>query len=325
MPQRPNMPECHGFVKNGCCRFLHNCRYHHPYDRLGMPTQDSAGGGGGGGTQRGPSSHENGSGGSGVDAIIGVQDRAPCDMFLNSGHCSFGDKCRFRHISRGQLAVESAKGVNHPDPNQLPRRAGVPACSFYARTGKCAFGMKCRFDHPTHQNPPPGSYSSTINPNPANGQNQMMPQQQQQGQQQQNGRPGMGGPQNRMGVPSPQKPQPKPITEVTARHILVKHKGSRRPASWQDPAGASIKQRTQAQATSILQGLRSGIKSQEDFSKVATARSDCSSAKRGGDLGTFGRGKMQRAFEDAAFGLPVGGLSGVVSTDSGVHLIMRTA
>ncbi|CAN0355785.1 unnamed protein product, partial [Scytosiphon promiscuus] len=33
----------------------------------------------------------------------------------------------------------------------------------------------------------------------------------------------------------------------------------------------------------------------------------------------------QRAFEEAAFGLPVGGLSGVVSTDSGVHLIMRTA
>ncbi|CBJ33035.1 hypothetical protein Esi_0410_0006 [Ectocarpus siliculosus] len=101
-----------------------------------------------------------------------------------------------------------------------------------------------------------------------------------------------------MGVPSPQKPQPKAITEVTARHILVKHKGSRRPASWQDPAGASIKQRTQAQAASILQGLRSGIKSQEDFSKVATARSDCSSAKRGGDLGTFGRGKMQLGCSD---------------------------
>lgn len=33
----------------------------------------------------------------------------------------------------------------------------------------------------------------------------------------------------------------------------------------------------------------------------------------------------QRAFEDAAFGLQVNGLSGVVSTDSGVHLIMRTA
>lgn len=34
---------------------------------------------------------------------------------------------------------------------------------------------------------------------------------------------------------------------------------------------------------------------------------------------------IQRAFEDAAFGLQVGDMSGVVSTDSGVHLIMRTA
>ncbi|CAM9780424.1 unnamed protein product, partial [Hapterophycus canaliculatus] len=82
-------------------------------------------------------------------------------------------------------------------------------------------------------------------------------------------------------------------TEVTARHILVKHKGSRRPVSWQDPSGASIKQRNVAQATNMLQNLRPSIKSQDDFSKAAVARSDCSSAKRGGDLGTFPRGKMQ--------------------------------
>ncbi|CAM9739162.1 unnamed protein product, partial [Laminaria digitata] len=114
-------------------------------------------------------------------------------------------------------------------------------------------------------------------------------------------------------------------TEVTARHILVKHKMSRRPASWQDPTGMAIKQRTPAQATAMLQGLHGSIKTQDDFSKVAMTKSDCSSAKRGGDLGSFSRGKMQRAFEDAAFGLVVGGVSGIVSTDSGVHLIMRTA
>ncbi|CAM9970561.1 unnamed protein product [Ectocarpus fasciculatus] len=99
MPQRPNMPDCYAFVKNGCCRFLQNCRYHHPYDRLGMPVPDSAagggGGGGGGGPQRGSSSshhsHENGGNGGGgggaLDAIIGVQDRAPCDVFLNVSFC----------------------------------------------------------------------------------------------------------------------------------------------------------------------------------------------------------------------------------------------
>lgn len=32
---------------------------------------------------------------------------------------------------------------------------------------------------------------------------------------------------------------------------------------------------------------------------------------------------MQKAFEDAAFGLQVGQLSGIVDTDSGVHIILR--
>ena len=44
----------------------------------------------------------------------------------------------------------------------------------------------------------------------------------------------------------------------------------------------------------------------------------------GGDLGVFGRGKMQVPFERAAFALQVGQLSDIVDTDSGVHLILRT-
>lgn len=53
------------------------------------------------------------------------------------------------------------------------------------------------------------------------------------------------------------------------------------------------------------------------------ARSDCSSFRHGGDLGFFGRGAMQRPFEDAAFGLGVGEMSGICSTDSGYHLLYR--
>lgn len=56
-----------------------------------------------------------------------------------------------------------------------------------------------------------------------------------------------------------------------------------------------------------------------------TPGSDCSSAHKGGDLGFFGRGQMQKPFEDATFALPVGGLSGVIQTDSGTHVILRTA
>jgi NIMA-interacting peptidyl-prolyl cis-trans isomerase 1 len=43
-----------------------------------------------------------------------------------------------------------------------------------------------------------------------------------------------------------------------------------------------------------------------------------------GDLGAFSRGQMQKPFEDATYTLPVGGLSGIVDTDSGIHVILRT-
>jgi len=61
------------------------------------------------------------------------------------------------------------------------------------------------------------------------------------------------------------------------------------------------------------------------FEDIARVESDCSSAAKGGDLGSFGRGAMQKPFEDAAFGLKVGELSGPVDSDSGVHIILRTA
>jgi peptidyl-prolyl cis-trans isomerase NIMA-interacting 1 len=37
------------------------------------------------------------------------------------------------------------------------------------------------------------------------------------------------------------------------------------------------------------------------FEELASTESDCSSYKRGGDLGPFGRGKMQKEFEAAAY------------------------
>jgi len=67
------------------------------------------------------------------------------------------------------------------------------------------------------------------------------------------------------------------------------------------------------------------VSGQRTFEELASEVSDCSSAKRGGDLGKFGRGQMQRPFEEASFALKVGEMSGVVDTDSGVHIILRTA
>lgn len=61
------------------------------------------------------------------------------------------------------------------------------------------------------------------------------------------------------------------------------------------------------------------------FKKIASEFSDCSSAKRGGDLGAFSRNKMQKTFEDVSFALKIGEMSNITDTDSGLHLILRVA
>ena len=53
--------------------------------------------------------------------------------------------------------------------------------------------------------------------------------------------------------------------------------------------------------------------------------SECSSAVNGGDLGYFSKNQMQQQFEDVAFGLKPGELSGPVQSESGVHIIYRIA
>merc|ERR1712100_445963 len=61
----------------------------------------------------------------------------------------------------------------------------------------------------------------------------------------------------------------------------------------------------------------------ENFAQKAFERSDCGSYRKGGDLGVWGRGQMQAPFEEATYALKVGQMSGIVDTDSGVHVILR--
>jgi peptidyl-prolyl cis-trans isomerase C len=82
---------------------------------------------------------------------------------------------------------------------------------------------------------------------------------------------------------------------------------------------AHILVNTEQEAKTILERLNKG----EKFANIAKQVSLCPSGKRGGDLGTFGRGKMVKEFETAAFKLNKGETSAIVKTKFGYHIIKR--
>ncbi len=103
---------------------------------------------------------------------------------------------------------------------------------------------------------------------------------------------------------------------ASARHILVRFQGSRVPLK------DGQKDLTPEEALARAEALRQRILKGEDFAAVAKAESDdTGSGKNGGDLGTFGRGRMIPEFEQAVFSLPVGEVSQPVRTQFGYHLI----
>lgn len=77
--------------------------------------------------------------------------------------------------------------------------------------------------------------------------------------------------------------------------------------------------KTEKEAQAVVERLKGG----EKFANVAVAVSLCPSKKRGGDLGTFGRGRMVKEFEQAAFALQKGQTSPIVKTQFGYHIIRR--
>ena len=76
----------------------------------------------------------------------------------------------------------------------------------------------------------------------------------------------------------------------------------------------------QSVAIEILDKIKNG----EKFGKMARQFStDSGSAKRDGSLGYFGRGKMVKEFENAAFTLQIGEISEPIKTQYGYHIIKR--
>ena len=86
------------------------------------------------------------------------------------------------------------------------------------------------------------------------------------------------------------------VKEVHAAHILVKN---------------------DKKAQEVLEKLNGG----QSFAEMARKYSSCPSAKSGGDLGWFTKGKMVPEFEKAAFEGEKGKVLGPVKTKFGYHII----
>lgn len=96
---------------------------------------------------------------------------------------------------------------------------------------------------------------------------------------------------------------------VRSRHILIKT----------DPSASdNDKKKAKEKAEEILKKIKAG----EDFAKLASDVSDDTGSKpKGGELGFFPKGRMVKSFEDAAFSLKPGEVSGIVETQFGYHII----
>jgi len=102
---------------------------------------------------------------------------------------------------------------------------------------------------------------------------------------------------------------------IQASHILLAYQGAER----------STATRTKQEALELMESLQNSISDGSlTFTDAAAENSDCPSSSNGGDLGPFPRNVMAPAFEEAAFALEPGDVSGIVETPFGYHLIMRT-
>jgi parvulin-like peptidyl-prolyl isomerase len=95
---------------------------------------------------------------------------------------------------------------------------------------------------------------------------------------------------------------------VHARHIIIRRS--------QTETELDVEAKTQT-----LRDLRERVLAGEEFAELAKLYSEGPSAPRGGDLGYFTARDMVATFSNAAFNLEPGGVSDVVATPFGYHII----
>ena len=105
--------------------------------------------------------------------------------------------------------------------------------------------------------------------------------------------------------------------KASASHILVSYQGASRasPAVFRDKDSAK-KEAERIRSLILIDG--------NDFAEMARFYSDDPSGPKGGDIGEFTYEIMAKSFSEATFALPVGGISEVVETEFGFHIIKRT-
>lgn len=101
--------------------------------------------------------------------------------------------------------------------------------------------------------------------------------------------------------------------EMTASHILVQYKG----ANGADATVTRSKEEALTRANELKKRLNEGA----DFTALARSDSDGPSKQNGGSLGTITRESLVPEFAQIAFALPQGGVSDVVATPFGYHII----
>lgn len=90
------------------------------------------------------------------------------------------------------------------------------------------------------------------------------------------------------------------MPSASARHILVK---------------------TEEDCLDLKQQIEAGT----DFAAAAKEHSQCPSSAKGGDLGTFEKGRMVPEFDQAVFSGNVGEVQGPIKTQFGYHLLEVTS